>query len=207
MKKILIWVFLSAIVLINTGCPKSCVEANYSFAVHSHIMPDMANINIGDTIYFVSSFPTQLQDQNTSTLINYSGAKSIGSTLAVRQLITTENLAKDAVFNFTYFSVMGTIFNDRNIPSPDGVQQLVYQEVNGRYELKIGLIPKVSGVYVLGMGNGISVSRNGSAGCEKASFNITLENTNQHFDLLYAWNPNAQFYGDGKSRAYYVKVR
>lgn len=207
MKKLLTLTLLGAIVFINSGCPKACIEANYTFIIHSHIAPDLDSVNVGDTIYLISSFPSILQDQNTSSQIDYSGAKAIGSTLAVGQLRPSDSLATDAVFNFTYLSIIGRVYNDRNIASPDGVQQLTYQEINGSYELKIGLIPKISGVYFLGIGNGLSVGRSHSRSCEKASFNITLENTTQHFNLLYDWDPDAQFYSDGKSRVYYFKVK
>ena len=207
MKKMLIWIFLILILLINAGCPKPCIEVNYSFVVHAQINPDIDSVNIGDTIFLSSTFPTKLNDQNTSAKVDYSGSTQIGATLGVYELISTDTLAKDAVFNFDYFSIMGWVYNDRTIPSPDGTQQLSWAEPSGRYELNVGLIPKVSGVYVLTIGNGISNGQKDGKNCSKASFNITLENTAQHFYLLYNWNPNAQFFGDGKSRVYYFKVK
>jgi hypothetical protein len=121
-------------------------------------------------------------------------------------LTSTDSLAEDAVFNFDYFSIKGRIYNDRNIPDPERVQQITWEELDGNYELKIGIIPKVSGLYALVVGNGISNGQKNSRNCSKATFNITLKNTDQHFYLLYNWNPNAQFFGDGKSRVYYFKV-
>ncbi len=206
MKKLLFWAGLIGILLINSGCPKPCIEANYSFVVHSNIAPDMDSVNIGDTIFVASSFPSLLQDQNTSAQVNYSGSTQIGATLGVYELTATDTLAKDAVFNFDYVSITGRIYNDRTIPSPDGIQQLSWAETGGGYKLNVGLIPKVSGVYVLSVGNGISNGQKDGKNCSKASFNITFENTTQHFYLLYNWNPNAQFFGDGKSRVYYFKV-
>lgn len=207
MRRALIWTFLVVLVFINYGCPKPCIEANYSFVVHAHITHDIDSINMGDTIYLISSFPTTLIDQNTHAKVEYSGATNIGTTLGVLQLSTKDSLGKDAVFDFNYFSLNGRVYNDRNISSPDGVQQLIYEEVNGNYELKIGLIPKTKGTYVFVIGNGISTGRNNSRSCEKANFNITFENTKQHIYLLYNWNPNAQFYGDGQSRVYYFTVK
>lgn len=206
MKKVFIIFCSGVILLINSGCPKPCIETNYSFNAKVHIVPDSDSVNVGDSIYIMSSFPTELTDQNTSLKIDYSGATSIGITLAVSQLIPDSSLATDAVANFEYFSKSGKIYNDRNIPSPNGVQQLTYEETNGSYELKIGLIPKKRGVYVLGIGNGLSVGRKNNRRCEKASFYTNLENTTQHFYLLYNWDPNAQFYGDGRNRVYYFKV-
>lgn len=207
MKKILFGGGLILILLINSGCPKPCIGTNYSFVIHSQITPDMDSVNIGDTIFLVSSFPSMLQDQNTSAQVDYSGSKEIAGDLGVYELVSTDTLAKDAVFNFDYFSITGRVYNDRSIPSPDGIQQLAWEEISGNYELKIGLIPKASGLYILSVGNGLSNGQKNNRNCSKASFNITLENTKQHFYLLYSWNPNAQFYGDGKSRVYYFKVK
>jgi hypothetical protein len=79
----------------------------------------------------------------------------------------------------------GTIYDDRSIPSPDRVQQLTYQEFNGNYDLKIAIIPKVKGNYVFGLGDGLSNGRHKTSKCEKASFSISFDNTNQHFYLIY----------------------
>jgi hypothetical protein len=187
MRKLLIITALTFVIFINIGCPtKSCVEANYSFAFQSQIIPDRDSINIGDTIYLISSFPTKLKDQNTSIEINYSEANNLGSTLGVGELINGDSFPKDAIFNFSYISVKGRIYNDRNVASPDGVQQLVYEELNGNYELKVGLITLKKGIYVLGIGDGLGIGRRA---CEKASFFISLGNTSQHIYFYQNWRP------------------
>ncbi len=66
MKKLFIITTLTYVIVINIGCPtKSCIEANYSFAVQSQIIPDRDSISSGDTIYLISSFssvPFKLKD-------------------------------------------------------------------------------------------------------------------------------------------------
>lgn len=81
-----------------------------------------------------------------------------------------------------------------------------YQEVNNYYKLKIGIIPKERGIYYLGVGNGLSKGRNKSNRCEKAGFNITLINTNQHLNYFSNWNPNGILSTYEKPRAYFLKV-
>ena len=151
MKKVFILIGLAYLIIINTGCPKSCIEANYSFAVNSQITPDKDSIHVGDTIFLTSLFPDKLTNQSNGAVIDYSNATDIGSALGVSQFFIGDTIATDAVFNFNYISVTGRIYNDRSIPRPDGVQQLTYQEFNGNYILKIGLIPKVKGLYILGI--------------------------------------------------------
>jgi hypothetical protein len=65
MKNLVISLALMVIAIILSGCPKPCIEANYSFAVNSQIIPDLDSIKVGDTIFLFSSFPTSLKDQRT----------------------------------------------------------------------------------------------------------------------------------------------
>lgn len=207
MRNALIIIILGCIVLLNTGCPKTCIESNYLFAVNSYISPDKDSIKVGDTIYITSSFHTKLIDQNSGSEINYTGAKNLGSTLGIGKLMTSNAIPTDAVFDFNYISIKGSVYNDRSIASPDGVQQLKYQEINDNYELKIGLIAKTKGVYGLGLGNGLSVGRSNSKNCEKASFNISINNTDQHFYLYQNTYPNHQSNDYEKKHAYYFVVK
>lgn len=206
MKKINVIILITIIAIINSGCPKPCVEANLSFSVNLQITPDNDSIHIGDTIYLESSFPTQLTEQSTGQLMDYSNSTGIGSTLAVSSLPVGDSIAHDAVFDFDYISVNGRIYNDRSIPRPDGIQQLTYEETKGEYVLKAGLIAKKKGNYILGISDGLSNGRKKGKNCEKASFNITISNTDQHFYLIEKWYPNVVIGGYGKMRVYYFKV-
>ena len=193
--------------MYNLGfCIKRFTLPNYSFNVTSLITPDLDSMHVGDTIYLVSIFSTKLIDQSSGQMIDYSNSTVIGSTLAVSSLPIGDTIAKDAVFDFDYVSVNGRIYNDRSIPRPDGIQQLNYAELNGNYVLKVGLIPKKQGDYVLGIGNGLSNGINKNKNCEKASFNISVTNTNQHFYLLTKWNPDIIINEFGKNHGYVFKV-
>lgn len=206
MKKILFHSLLAFIIVINTGCPKPCVEAVYSFAIQSQITPDSDSINVGDTIYLISSIPTTMKDLGTGIEVDYSRA-TIGSNLSIAEALGGTNIPRDAVFDFDYVSIKGKIYNDRNIPSPDGVQQLNYEEINGRYELKIGIIPKKRGLYAFGVGNGFSTGRNKKNVCEKASFSISVSNTSQHLYLYQEIDSSHQFTDYELRRVYYFKVK
>ncbi|MEJ7693185.1 hypothetical protein [Daejeonella sp.] len=207
MKDIFVGSILACIVLLNSGCPKSCIEANYSFSVNAQVGPDRDSINVGDTIYITSSFPAKLIDQGTGAEINYTGAKKIGSTLGVGKLKLGSAIPVDAVFDFSYISIKGNVYNDRGIASPDAVQQLIYQDSNNTYELKVGLIAKVKGTYALGIGNGLSVGRSGVKNCEKAAFDISLNKTNQHFNIYQSFTQNNQSNDYERKHAYYFVVK
>ena len=191
---------------INSGCPKACIEANYFFAVNAQITPDLDSVKVGDTIFLTSSFSNKLTDVSTGNMVDYSNATGIGSSLSVFKLIKGDTIATDALFDFNYISINGRVNNNRSIPRPDGVQQLTYQELNENYVLKIGLIPKHKGIYGLGLQNGTSIGRKNSRSCEKAAFDISYTNTNQHFYLLTEWKPDNILNDFGEKRGYAFKV-
>lgn len=206
MKNTIFCIGLFIIAIINSGCPKPCIEANYSFAVNSQISPDLDSVHLGDTIYLISSFPTKLTDQTTGTIIDYNNSNNIGSTLGVVKLIDGIYPGQDAVNDFNFISVIGVVYNDNSIPSPTKFQQLKFQQVNDMYEIKIGIIPQKTGIYYLGIGDGLSNGLNKSSSCEKASFSITLNNTDQHLQYFLDWSPTATLGDYEKPRAYFLKV-
>jgi hypothetical protein len=205
-KKVLVIVSMFIIIVAISGCPKPCIESNFSFNITSQFTPDKDSIHINDTLYLVSSFPTQLIDQSSGQLIDYSNSTGIGFTLSVSTLPIGDTLAKDAVFDFNYSSISGRIYNDRSIPRPDGVQQLGYTEINGSYILEVGLIPQKKGNYILGISDGLSNGRKKNGDCEKAAFNISINNTNQHLYFIQEWIPGDILNDYGKMHVYYFKV-
>jgi hypothetical protein len=104
------------IILFNTGCPKSFVEANYSFAVNSQLSPDLDSAHVGDSIFLNSTFAVKLEDQITGAIVDYS------STLGVVNLNDGIYSPADAVDNFDYAGIIGEVFNDKSVPSPNKFQ-------------------------------------------------------------------------------------
>lgn len=207
MKKILSLSVIFTIGIILSGCPKPCVEPNYLFAADAQITPDNDSIHIGDTLYLISDVPNQLIDQQTGTLVNYSNSTGVASSLSITSSPVSDGAhVIDAVVDFNFISIEGRIYNDKRIPRPDGIQQLEYAEINGNYVLKVGLIAKKKGNYILGISNGVSNGRKKTNNCEKASFNIKFDNTAQHFYLAKQWYSDAIDYGYGAQRVYYFKV-
>ena len=206
MKNLIIITVLLVIAIINSGCPKPCIEANYSFAATIQISPDDSIIHKGDTLWLNSLFPNRLNDISTGELIDYSNATDIESTLSIAKLINGNIIPQGFVYNFNYVSEIGQIYNATDIPSPQTVQQLRFQQVGDNYQLKIGIIVKDTGVFALGIGNGLSNSRNHSKRCEKASFQFTISGTSQHINYHQTWNPGFILTPDGIAKLYCFKV-
>ena len=68
MKKIITGIGLCIITIINCGCPKSCIEANYSFAVNAQITPDTDSVQVGDTIFLTSTKYRDVDKENFISL-------------------------------------------------------------------------------------------------------------------------------------------
>jgi hypothetical protein len=206
MKYLIVSITFLIVIIVISGCPKPCIESNYSFAVHSQIIPDSDSIKVGDTIFLSSSFPTILTDQSTGQVIDYNNSIDLGSTLGLVELVKGIYPGIDAVNDFDYISISGMAYNDKSIASPNKFQQLKYEQINGNYELKIGVIPKKNGTYYLGLGDGLSNGRNKNKSCEKASFNITFKNTNQHLNYFSEWSSSTILSAYEQSHAYFFKV-
>ena len=206
MKRYYISFALIAIILINSGCPKPCIEASYSFAVNMQISPDLDSVHVGDTIFLLSYFPTQLTDQTSQQVIDYKNSSIIGSNLNILKLLPNDTISKDAVTDFDYVSVIGQIYNDKSIPDPGGVQQIKFEELGNQYSLKVGIVPKAKGNYIFSIADGVGYGSKKNNSCEKASFNFSITNTNQHFYLINEWIPGNKLDNNGKRHVYYFKV-
>ena len=206
MKNVIIIAGLFTIAVLNTGCPKSCIEANYTFEATIKIFPHDSIIHIGDTLWLNSSFPIRLNDISTGKLIDYSNATDIESTLSIAKLINGNIIPEGSVYNFNYVSEIGQVYNATNIPSPQTVQQLRFQQVDTNYQLRIGIIVKDTGVFALGIGNGLSNNRNHSKKCEKASFQFAISQTSQHVNYYQAWRPGYTLSPSDIAKLYCFKV-
>ncbi|MHA6248090.1 hypothetical protein ACXYMU_09155 [Pontibacter sp. CAU 1760] len=184
MKTKLLYLLSFAAALTLTGCPNPCINGLplYNFQITAHFSPEQDSIQVGDTLYLVSEFEKRLRPNGSQDVVDYSNANINGS-LSVIELVPNQEFATDAVFSFDYVSLGGQIYNSREIPRPDGVQQFIYQELADRYLLKIAFIPKKKGIYGLGILTVASKGRSGSDGCDNASFKtvVTNDDINDHY--------------------------
>lgn len=208
MKILFIIILFIFYIVINAGCGyESCAEANYSFAIHSQVFPEKDSINIGDTLFLISSTPKSMMDIKSRTTIDYTNSINFGTVLSIGELIKDSTVPRGAVFDFDYLSIKGRIYNDVSIPSPNTVQQLTYGESDTQYELKIAIIPKRKGVYAMGVGDGLSSGRHGGSGvCQKASLGISLINPQQHTYFYQLWRPGYTLTNTELKHLYCFKV-
>lgn len=186
MKIFITSLLLTVLCIALTGCPTPlCLnpEPSYTFPVTAGFTPEQDSIRVGDTLFLVSEFPTALVPLGGQQPVDYSGSTGIGSTLNLLRL-ESGRTSTPAVASFEYVNVWGRIYNSTDIPSPERVQQLRFEENDGKYKLRVGLIPKEPGIYSLIVGNGLSNGRFFGDRCLRAAFQITVDNPNPHMHYL-----------------------
>lgn len=186
-----------AISAVQATCKKNCMTANYSFKIGVRATPNLDSILIGDTIWLDINEPTSLNDIPSGTLVNYSNATYLGSNIGFQEVLSATQF-RNAANDFNFKLISGTETLNTN---PQLFRAYLFAEQNNRYEFKLGVIPKTVGVYRLVLGNAANVSRNNS-NCERASFQIDFQQTDQHFYL----HPGGAGTPPGGG-AYYFKVK
>lgn len=190
MKRIKHLILFFGLALALTGCPDPVCfnpDPTYTFAVTARFIPEQDSIRMGDTLYLVSEFPSAMVPVGEHEMVDYTNSIRISNTLRIGELVSNEIVPSGAVDKFEYFIASGNIYNSKNIPSPDMVQQLVYEEVPGKYILKIGLIAKSRGVFAFGIGNGGSSGKVNDK-CLKANFLTSITNLNPNLKLYEEWS-------------------
>ena len=137
-----------ALMLLLTSCPSVCPDAVYQFGVTAEFTTEKDSIQLGDTLYLSSSFPTKLTDMNSGKEVDYSRAVKIGTTVFIDELPSDKSGLVSAVNRFLYVSRKGRIYNDATIPSPSRVNQLTYQQLGNKYELQVAFIPQKKACFV-----------------------------------------------------------
>ncbi|HMK27859.1 MAG TPA: hypothetical protein VK483_17630 [Chitinophagaceae bacterium] len=193
-KIILAIVALSA---VQATCKKNCMTATYSFKIGVRATPNLDSILIGDTIWLDINEPTSLNDIPSGALIDYSNATYLGSNIGFQEVLSATQF-RNAANDFNFKLISGTETPNTN---PQLFRAYLFAEQNNRYVFKLGVIPKTVGVYRLVLGNAANVSRNNS-NCERASFQIDFQQTDQHFYFF----PGGAGTPPGGG-AYYFKVK
>lgn len=188
MKTLLLNLLFFLLCLGLTSCPDPCLNGpKYNFSIEAHFTPEQDSIQVGDTLYLVSEFPKQLIPHGSQDVVDYADANISGS-LTVFELVPNQRFATDAVFSFDYISLAGQIYNSREVPNPNGIQQFNYQELEDKYQVKFAFIPKKKGVYGMGILSTASPIRSGSESCDGASFRTTVSNSDINLNYLEEFN-------------------
>lgn len=167
----------------NTSRP--CRDAQYSFNVTSEFSPQREIYNVGDTIFLNSSFPKSLLNLISNQQVDYSNSVSIGGNITFGYMDTILQSGVDSYSKFEVVSKIGSYSQITNTPNK-GINTFYLE--NSSYELKLGIICKQKGLFVIGVTDLGSQGLRGQ-NCTNAGFNMTVINTNKHFNLFqYALN-------------------
>lgn len=141
---------------IVVSCHKPCQEPNYVFSINAYFTPEKDSINVGDTLWLISETSTKLKDINTGIEVNYENAQNLGSTLGIIDIKKTKSSNFGAIDSFNFIRIIGDIFTDQKI-SPEAVKQLRFEEANGKYRFKAGIIAQKKDSYIFSVSDAVNV--------------------------------------------------
>jgi len=191
-------------IIFSSSCGKDkvfCANTKYGFNLNAEIDKDLDSITTSDTIYLKIKASTTLIDSQTGKEINYSNAKNLGMVLTLLK-VTDVNSTVGAIKDFELLSLKGSLVTP---VLNDSYREFLFAEEEQHYVFTLGLKPKVKGNYAINLSDASNVFRSNDK-CTKAFFEITFANTDQHFNFLKTWSPNAILDEVGKVRVYYFKV-
>jgi hypothetical protein len=177
----------------------------YSFEGSYRAYPALDSIHINDTIWLESTVPVQLYDFVSNQTVDFSRAENLG--FAANYIEMTGGDVQNpggipAANNFTNVLIKGI-----EIPSPNLEQTRVFRftEENGNYFLKLGIVPKKKGLFLLGFGNSTNVHTKANK-CIKAAFAFAFTDTQQHLYLYEQSRPGYVLTGSDRAHLYAFKV-
>lgn len=195
--------FIIATATTFSKCQKGglgCARTVYNFQMEIQAYPDNSSIKIDDTLWLEINAPTSLPDITKGKTVDYSGSKNLGTAIGFGQFFGKDSI-KDAANLFEYKLINGREVNN---PFTTKIREYLFDEQNGRYIFKLGIIPKEKGIFGIGFSNAANVFRK-TDNCTKANFEMDFANTVQHFYL----NPNINSSNTDTTRpsaSYFFKV-
>lgn len=87
--------------------------------------------------------------------------------------------------SFENILIMGSSVNSVN---PQQLQEFLFEEKNGMYLFKVGVVSQKKGLFMIAPGDAANVYRKNDE-CTKANFSLTLKDTDQHLYLYEQSRP------------------
>jgi hypothetical protein len=173
--------------LLSGSCNKDstrpcALTTPYSFAVTSEFTPQKAVYNVGDTIFLVSTFPKTLTNLISNQQVDYSNSVGIGGVFGLSVLDSVSRQPFAARDSFNISVIVGSISETNITINRNRLFQTNYQETTN-YDFKLRLVCKKKGVFMFSCDNLSSVGLRGKD-CTNAGFNMTVTNSDKHFDLF-----------------------
>ncbi|RPD47245.1 hypothetical protein [Paracnuella aquatica] len=180
-------------------CNKSlgCSETLHNFELPINVAPKEETLSTGDTLWFDISASSTLVDISTGRIVDWSNASNLTSLMYFHKLSNANEFSIDAAVKFDLLPKKGTVVAYMN--SSDA-REIKFDEVDGRYKLLIGIVPKEKGTFRIAFSNAANVYRNGDQ-CSKSNFVLNFRNINQHYHLSPTYQGGNLVGGD-----YYFKV-
>lgn len=171
-------------ILFGSSCNKNgsrpCTMVTpYIFNVTSEFSPQKEIYNIGDTIFFTSTFAKNLTNLISNQQVDYSNSVGIGGDIGIAFPDSALKQNKPAKDSFEYISITGK-FVHRPINQNQGINTEYFESTN--YTFSGGIICKKKGVYAISVDDLISRGLKGK-NCTNAGFNMTVTNSNKHINL------------------------
>jgi hypothetical protein len=208
--RVIFLVTLMALLLQFSGCflfldRFEYVTPAYNFSVTARIYPSHRDtIEVGDTLFFESSFPTQLTDQKSGKVVDYANAVELDGTFLLSDMAVPNNhlnLDSTTTKHFDYIEFNGNVYNDGTHVNYWNIQQIKYEGKNDMYHLKFGMIPRKAGTFTFSVSDMHSDSQVGNK--KGASFMMRLVDTEQH---LQYFDPNFAALSERESDRLYCFV-
>jgi len=198
----LIFIYVAA---VFATCKKNCTQRNYSFTVNMTATPDVDSIHRNDTIWLQMNVSGNLVDNLSGSTVNYSNAENLSTVIQVGKFIGG-NISSpgvvDADNEFQYQIITGTEIQNNY---PGVITEVKPAKNNGKYILKIAVVPKNIGIFGLSISNAANVFQQGNT-CEKASFEFIFGNTSQHLYFYQQNRPGYQISAYETKHLYCFKV-
>jgi hypothetical protein len=162
------------VAIMVSACPwKECTSADRAYLAE-HLISHPETINVGDTIWVTSQMDCEmLENLITNTLDHYCESKfSFPMNVVQFEPDSSNKPGRGAVHDFDFINIHGRVYNARDIPAPDFVNQVEFNLVSKQYKLHFGMVCKIPGIYFIALSPGGAF---GKDHCDRAGLdNIIL---------------------------------
>jgi hypothetical protein len=168
--------------LTNLTCNYECIENTFLFNIEFKVTPTDDSLHMGDTLWIESIVATKMLDLKSNKEILFDHATNLTSSYRISEL-SFHNLG-DAVHNFDFVLIAGSIIPNDNSVFNNRVKSFRYIEENDFYKLKFGMVCRKKGLYGIfnpPIGNVFS-PRHGS--CNRSAIQFKLNNNDRHIQYL-----------------------
>ncbi len=165
----------------------------------------MDSLRINDTIWLEANIPTQLKNLITNQEVSYVGAVNLGTAISYLELIGGSFSDPGSIPAANSFENILNKGSASQTDKQDQIRAFLFKEEGPMYFFKLGIVPKRKGLFAIGPGNAANVYTRSNK-CDKAGFNLTFKDTDQHLYLYEQSRPGYTPSGYEQTHVYTFKV-